>query len=163
MGLDFQVRRASAADAAGLHECMRQAYTPYLIRLKGGVLPPLEADYAKEIASYPTWVVVAQAQIVAGLTMDFGKDTASISNVAVDPSWQGRGIGRVLLDLAEREAVLHGYAALALATHVLLHENVHLYQHLGWTETGRDACRVYMSKHIGDQTKSRLPDNVKVI
>ena len=71
-----------------------------------------------------------------------------IANVAVHPNFQGNGLGRGLMDFADQEAIRQGYAEMALATHVLLSENVSLYEYLGWTETGRDESRVYMKKDI---------------
>ena len=50
---------------------------------------------------------------------------------------------------AEAEAKQRGYQELRLATHVALEDNVALYQHLGWIESGRDETRVYMTKAVG--------------
>jgi GNAT superfamily N-acetyltransferase len=41
---------------------------------------------------------------------------ATIRQLGVDPKWQGLGIGKALIDYAERWAVSHGYAELALDT-----------------------------------------------
>ena len=65
-------------------------------------------------------------------------DCMTIANVAVHPEFQGQGLGRGLLELGEAEAKRLGYSELCLATHLLLAENLSLYTHLGWSETGRD-------------------------
>ncbi|WP_322064481.1 GNAT family N-acetyltransferase [Burkholderia ubonensis] len=41
---------------------------------------------------------------------------ASVRQIAVDPAWQGRGVGAMLLSLAEQWAATRGYALLALDT-----------------------------------------------
>ncbi|KUZ68529.1 GNAT family N-acetyltransferase [Burkholderia ubonensis] len=41
---------------------------------------------------------------------------ASVRQVAVDPGWQGRGVGAMLLSFAEQWAATRGYALLALDT-----------------------------------------------
>ena len=115
----------------------------------GGVrLPPVDVDYLSEIKNYPAWVVESEGELVGGLIMVFDNDQASIANIAVDPKYQGQGAGGVLMRFAESIAREKGYSELCLATHVLLNENISLYQHLGWQETGRDETRVYMKKAI---------------
>ncbi len=71
-----------------------------------------------------------------------------IANVAVHPQFRGNGLGRGLMEFAEAEAKRKGYSELRLATHLLLTENLSLYSHLGWSETGRDESRIYMTKVI---------------
>jgi N-acetylglutamate synthase-like GNAT family acetyltransferase len=127
---------------------MDSAYRGYQERMGGLRLPPMGLDYISEINNYPTWVVETENGVVAGLTMSFENDQASIANIAVSPTAQGQGIGGELLMFAEVKAVENGFAELHLTTHILLNENVSLYQHLGWTETSRDETRVYMQKQI---------------
>ena len=63
---------------------------------------------------------------------------------------QGRGLGRGLIEFGEAQAGKQGYKELRLATHRLLTENLSLYSHLGWTETGRDSSRVFFRKILTD-------------
>jgi N-acetylglutamate synthase-like GNAT family acetyltransferase len=101
-----------------------------------------------EIKNYPTWVVEAKGNVLGGLIMSFENDQASIANIAVDPKYQRNGIGGALMKFAESKAREDNFSDLHLTTHVLLHENVSLYQHLGWEETGRDESKVFMKKKI---------------
>ena len=78
----------------------------------------------------------------------FEDDHAQLANVAVDPKFQGLGIGGGLVKFAEAKALEKNYSELRLATHVLLDENISLYLHLGWTEIDRDGTRVYMKKEL---------------
>ena len=70
----------------------------------------------------------------------------------VHPAHQGRGIGRGLLALADHEAAAQGYRELRLYTHETMTENIDMYAHLGWIETGRGEQdgyqRVFMRKPI---------------
>lgn len=127
---------------------MAAAYSAYAARLDGERLPPLDTDYAAEIRDYPVWVVERGGRIVGGLVMTLTGDEASIANIAVDPAYQGRGIGGALIRFAEARARERGHDRLDLATHALLGENLALYRHLGWREAARDGSRVFMRKWL---------------
>ena len=144
----WHIRKAIPKDSGGLQDCMESAYAAYQERMGGERLPPMDADYLSEIKSYPTWVAESDGRILGGLIMVFENDQARIANIAVDPAFQGQGIGGALMKLAEARVRAISVSELLLATHVLLTENIALYQHLGWEETGRDETRVYMKKNI---------------
>jgi len=149
MNESLDIRAATVDDAIALKQCMISAYSTYAGRMGDSTLPPTELDYVEEIASFPTWVATLDGEIVAGLTMMFAKDHASIANIAVSPNAQGHGLGRKLMTFAESQAQENGLTELRLATHVLLTENVSLYSHLGWSEYDRDTTRIYMKKVVG--------------
>jgi ribosomal protein S18 acetylase RimI-like enzyme len=146
MDLNWQIREAVPEDAIELKKCMASAYITYQVRLGGVRLPPIDADYLSEIKNYPTWIVETPSGVVGGLIMMFENNQASIANIAIDPAYQGRGIGGALMKFAESRAIEKGYSELQLATHVLLNENISLYLYLGWEESGRDETRVLMKK-----------------
>ena len=131
-----------------LRACMQSAYAEYQQRVGRVRLPPMNADYLSEINNYPTWVVESQGNIIGGLIMSFENDRASIANIAVDPKNQGRGIGARLMAYAESKARGKNFSELQLTTHVLLSENISLYRHLGWNESGRNETKVFMKKAI---------------
>ena len=57
--------------------------------------------------------------------------------MAVLSGEQGKGYGRRLIAFAEQEAARRGLAELQLGTNVRMVENIALYAHLGFVETGR--------------------------
>jgi len=146
MNNHFAIRSALPDDADGLKDCMYSAYAIYESRMEGKRLPPLDIDFKTEIELYPTWVIDQQDCIVGGLTMMFEDSNASIANIAVHADFQGLGLGTKLMDFAETRAREKQYQKLQLATHVLLTENLSLYQHLGWQVYERDDVRVYLQK-----------------
>jgi ribosomal protein S18 acetylase RimI-like enzyme len=148
MDISWQIRKAIVEDSDVLKSCMKSAYSSYQDRMGGIRLPPMDVDYASEIEHYPAWVVESAGDILGGLIMTFENGEASIANIAVDPGYQGNGIGGALMSFAESKAREHGFPELHLATHVLLDENLSLYRHLGWKETGRDETRVFMMKNL---------------
>ena len=144
----WHIREATAEDAGALKKCMESAYTAYQDRMDGMRLPPMDVDYLFEIKNYPSWVVESEETIRGGLIMSFENDQASIANIAVDPEYQGQGIGGALMKFAESKARENNFSELHLTTHVLLHENVSLYRHLDWEETSRNETKVFMKKEI---------------
>ena len=148
MELTRHIREATPEDSESLKNCMESAYATYQARMGGIRLPPMDVDYSFEIKNYPTWVVESEGSILGGLVMVFESDHASLANIAVNPKFQGQGIGGELIRFAESKARENNYSELRLTTHVLLEENIRLYRHLGWEETGRDETRVFMKKEI---------------
>jgi ribosomal protein S18 acetylase RimI-like enzyme len=110
------------------------------------------ADYAEVIAHHQVWVAEAEQQIIGGLVLIPEEDTLLLDNIAVHPNYQGRGIGRALLELADAEALCQGYDELRLYTHETMTENIALYTRNGWVETHRGHqagyARVFMRKRL---------------
>lgn len=146
--IKWNIRKGTIDDAKSLKSCMIIAYSKYLNRLNGKTLPPMDIDYEEEIASFPVWVAEFDKEIVGGLILMFEDKYTTIANVAVHPDFQGKGLGRGLMNFAECEAKCRGYSEIRLATHVLLTENISFYLNLGWIEIGRDDTRVYMKKDV---------------
>lgn len=148
----WRIRPANVVDAAGLHACMEAAYLAYQERLGGRRLPPMDVDYALEIRDNPTWIALSGTDdVIGGIIMTFEGDTATIANVAVHPDYQGNGIGGGLMHHAEQIALERDCSRIHLATHVLLTENVSLYQYLGYRVIDQDDTRVTMRKGLLSQ------------
>jgi ribosomal protein S18 acetylase RimI-like enzyme len=75
-----------------------------------------------------------------------------IENVAVDPDYQGRGLGQKLMRFAEHQAVEVGLGEVWLYTNELMTENIAFYGWLGYKEverrSGENYRRVYMRKQV---------------
>jgi len=145
---NWTIRKAEDSDAQALDDCMHAAYQTYASRLNGKTLPPMHVDYIEEIRSYPVWVAESNGTVAGGLILMPEDNYMTIANIGVNPDYQGKGLGRGLMEYAEGEALKQGYSELRLATHIALIENLSLYTHLGWSEIDRDESRVYMRKVI---------------
>ncbi|WP_163937293.1 GNAT family N-acetyltransferase [Paraferrimonas sp. SM1919] len=143
----MKIRQAVASDAKALTECMVQAYSPYLDRLDKDALPPLHVDYLEEIKHYPVWVAELKGELVGGIILVL-EEQASIANIAVSPNSQGKGVGKVLIKHGIAQAQQAGFDELHLATHQALAENLSLYKHLGWQESGRQNSKVFMVRAL---------------
>jgi len=131
-----RIRGARADDAARIGEIARAAYEKYVPRI-GREPAPMTADFAAEIAAGRVVVIEADGT-VAGYVIAWPEaDAYFIDNIAVDPAWQGRGLGRRLMEHGEREARRHALDAIRLYTNAAMTENLSLYARLGFVETRR--------------------------
>jgi GNAT superfamily N-acetyltransferase len=149
---DVKLRRAVLADAEAVAGCVQRAYTRYAGRLPRPPKPVL-ADYTRVVREEQTWLLEAADGACLGvLVLVPSADHLLIENVAVDPTWQGRGLGRRLLEFAEAEAARQRFRELRLYTNALMIENRGLYARGGFVEyeqrvvDGRDT--VFMRKAI---------------
>jgi GNAT superfamily N-acetyltransferase len=143
-------RLAAPADLSQVENVVRAAYSGYIPRI-GREPGPMLDDYASLIDGGQVHVL-EDGEIVGVLVLVPEPDTMLLDNVAIAPSAQGRGYGRVLLDFAEQEARRQGYGAIRLYTNALMAENLTLYPRLGYVETHRGQekgfSRVYMTKRL---------------
>jgi ribosomal protein S18 acetylase RimI-like enzyme len=132
---------------------VQHAYGHYVERI--GMRPvPMEADYDAIVRDTRAWVAEIDGEIAGLLVLEAHEDHLLIENVAVEPAWQGQGVGRALLAFAERRTAELGLGELRLYTHVKMTENQALYTRLGYREVGRRSERgraaVFMSKKLGE-------------
>ena len=150
--LDIELRPATSADAAGVAACVCEAYVHYIERIGRQPGPMLE-DYAKVIAGASVHVAVQAGRVVGVVVLMETADGFYLDNVAVRPSVKGAGVGRALLEFAERQAKHRGYASICLATHELMAENRDLYKRIGYAEYDHRVVngfpRVFLRKVLG--------------
>ena len=140
----WKIRPAATQDAVPLATCINAAYADYRERIKD--LPPVSVGIDHDIKSNLVWVAELDRSIVGGLILVLKDEYAMLANLAVDPDCKGMGIGRGLIGKAETECRRLKKRELRLSTHVAMPENVSLYEHLGWQETGRSGNKVHMTK-----------------
>jgi ribosomal protein S18 acetylase RimI-like enzyme len=146
-----QLRAATLADVPRLTEMAKAAYGHYVDRL-GRPPRPMTDDYADVVGSQPVTVAEHDGKIVGLIVLGVNEEGFLVDNVAVDPSHQGSGVGRALLEHAEDAARQAGFDSIYLYTHELMTENQALYSRIGYVEYDRrvdgDACLVYMRKEL---------------
>jgi GNAT superfamily N-acetyltransferase len=127
------LRRARSADAAAITACVWQAYLHYIERI-GREPAPMLADYAETIERHEVHVAFCGDEVVGVVVLARTAEGFCLDNVAVHPSSQGKGIGRLLLKLAESEAARQGFDSIYLYTNELMTENRTLYGSMGYVE-----------------------------
>ncbi|MBN9549014.1 MAG: GNAT family N-acetyltransferase [Alphaproteobacteria bacterium] len=144
-------RPAAPADAAAVKAIVRAAYAKW-VPVIGREPLPMRADYDKALEEHHFDLAIEDGRIVGLIETMAHDDHIWIENVAVAPEAQGRGIGRRLLDRAERKAVETGCRELRLLTNGAFEANVRLYRRHGYAidreEPFMNGTTVYMSKRL---------------
>jgi ribosomal protein S18 acetylase RimI-like enzyme len=149
--MEYDLRLAVRSDLDAVEEIVRAAYTPYVSRI-GREPGPMIDDYDALIAQRRVHVIACDDVVQGILVLIPEPDAMLIDNVAVAPAAQGRGIGRKLLEFAERAAIARGYRHIRLYTNEAMTENIALYARIGYAETHRaeekGLRRVHMAKQL---------------
>lgn len=158
---ELSARRATTADLPGIQQLMVDAYTKYIARI-GRPPAPMTADYATVPDSSRIWVLRRRGAIIGALVTEHRGDHLLLETVAVAPSAQGHGYGRLLLYRAERDATELGLTEVRLYTNEAMTENLTFYPRHGYRETGRAVQdgfrRVYFSKTVRNDDVGDLLD-----
>jgi GNAT superfamily N-acetyltransferase len=127
------IRSAAAGDAVTAAEVVKNAFSPYIVRM-GRPPAPMLLDFPAIIAAGQVWVAELDQQLAGVLVQYETEQGFYIDTVAVIPALQGRGVGRALLEFAEGEALRRGFGSLYLCTNVKMTENQVLYPKIGYVE-----------------------------
>ena len=145
--------QASEGDAAAIRKLTREAYARW-VPLIGREPKPMTADYAAAVRNHRFDLLYVDGALAALIETIRGPDHLLIENVAVSPSFQGKGYGRMLMAHAETLAASSGFGEVRLYTNKLFAENVQLYLGLGYRvdreEEVKGGTAVHMSKKLED-------------
>jgi ribosomal protein S18 acetylase RimI-like enzyme len=144
-------RPATPDDLPAVKSIVEAAYGHYVARI-GRKPGPMLDDYQALIDSGQVHVVELDGLVRGILVLIPEEGAMLLDNIAVSPDAQGLGLGRVLLDFAERAASGAGYRTITLYTNEAMTENLGLYSRIGYVETHRaeekGLRRVYMAKAL---------------
>jgi ribosomal protein S18 acetylase RimI-like enzyme len=152
MQQQITIHQASPGDAETIGRITDAAYAKY-VPLMGRKPQPMTADYHQVLAEHPVWLLSVDEQPAGVLVLMHEPDTLLIYSVAIDPAYQGRGLGRRLLEWAEQQAQQAGYAHIRLFTNALMESNIALYTRLGYVETGREPFLGLTTVHMRKQVQ----------
>jgi N-acetylglutamate synthase-like GNAT family acetyltransferase len=145
------VRPAVGADVPRIAELVVEAYAPYVARI-GRRPAPMDADYGALVDHGAVRVAEDDGEIVGVLVTEEHGDHLLLENVAVSPRRQGRGVGALLIETAERLAAAAGMAEIRLYTNAAMTENLKYYPRRGFVETHRGEqsgfARVFYTKQV---------------
>ncbi|HEY7094312.1 MAG TPA: GNAT family N-acetyltransferase [Ktedonobacterales bacterium] len=133
---EMTIRPATQGDTAQIVRLVYAAYVKYLDRMEKPPAPML-ADYTELIAHSDVYVLASRTEIAGVLVIEARDQTLLIENVAVDPAFQGQGLGQRLMVFAERYARERELREVRLYTNEVMAENLAFYQRLGFEEVER--------------------------
>ena len=147
----IELRQAVAADAAAIRDLTRSAYAKW-VPLIGREPKPMTADYDDAVAKHRFDLLYVEGALAALIETIREADHLLVENVAVSPSFQGRGLGRRLMAHAEELAASSGFGEIRLYTNQRFAENVELYRRLGYRVDREEVLPVgtvvHMSKRL---------------
>jgi ribosomal protein S18 acetylase RimI-like enzyme len=136
------IRRATAADAEGILDCLRLAFAPYRERYTPAgyadtVLEP--ATIQKRLAAMTVLVAASDSGEIVGAIgcQAVGGGEGHLRGMAVHPAWQGTGAAQLLLDAALAELRSRGCSRVTLDTTEPLQRATRFYQRNGFRPSGK--------------------------
>lgn len=149
---EVRVRRARDADVAAVATVVSDAFAPFVART--GIVPePVRTDWPTVVSAAGARVAVSGERVVGVLVVWPHPDHLLLELVAVAPDVRGSGVGRILMDHAEREARDLELPAIRLYTNAAMTDAVAYHGRRGYAETGRRTehgySRVFFEKRVG--------------
>jgi ribosomal protein S18 acetylase RimI-like enzyme len=142
-----ELRQAMATDAAAIRELTRAAYAKW-VPLIGREPKPMTANYEEALAKHRFDLAYVDGSLAALIETIREADHLLVENVAVSPSFQGRGLGRRLMAHAEQLAAASGFREIRLYTNQRFVENIELYRRLGYRVDREEVLPVGTVTHM---------------
>ncbi|MBI5277419.1 MAG: GNAT family N-acetyltransferase [Burkholderiales bacterium] len=144
-------RRATLDDVPSITACVCEAYVHYIERI--GMRPgPMLEDFAETVEQSQVHVACDSHGVAGVIVLQVTPEGFYVDDVAVRPRVKGTGVGKLLLQLAEAQALQQGYSSVYLATHELMTENQALYEKIGYSPYDHRVVngypRVFMRKQL---------------
>jgi diamine N-acetyltransferase len=151
--MDITVRRAAAGDYAALSELfdeidgLHRARLPHVFREPGAAARQEHFAALMLDESTPLWVAEAGGELV-GFVQAIVRDApdmpvlvprryAIVDSIAVKAGYQGRGIGRLLMDTAQEWAAANGATSVELNVYEFNETAIAFYERLGYRSLSR--------------------------
>ncbi len=146
-----QLRRATERDVDGIHRLITAAFEGYVEAI-GRAPAPMTADYAALLQTSRIWIIADGSDIIGVLVTQAQPDHLLLDVIAVAPTAQRGGHGRVLLERADQDARELGRSEIRLCTNAAMTDNLEFYPRRGFHETARSLQdgfhRVFFAKSL---------------
>ena len=110
------------------------------------------ADFAASIENHHLYIIEDNSVICGFVVFYACVNYIHLENVALDPRFQGRGLGMQMIKFVEQRARAEGYDRVELYTNAKMTENLGLYPRLGYLQFDRRLedgfDRVYFRKTL---------------
>lgn len=147
----LEIRLANQGDLNRIEEIVTMSYAKY-VPIMGQKPAPMTADYGQIIEAGQIFVGIIENELVAMVVLKDFADYVLIGSLAVAPGFQGRGLGKAMLNFAEQYARNRAKSQTRLYTNVLMEANIVIYQKVGYHIYDRrdedGFSRVYFLKNL---------------
>lgn len=148
---DPAFRQANFQDMHHVWRIVYHAYREY-IPLLGRTPPTFHEDFDGHVALGNLWLFSDRDEVVGMVVLTPMLDHVLIQALCVDPSLQGRGLGRQLLAFSEHLTKRLGFREMKLYTNSLMVRNIRIYRRWGFRKTHTEdygwGKRVHMRKNL---------------
>lgn len=139
-------------DAAAVRALTRAAYAKW-VPVVGREPLPMTADFDRAVSAHVIDLLEEDGDLLALIEMRPERDHLHMVNIAVRPDQQGKGLGRRLLQHAERLARTLGLDEIQLYTNAAMAPNLDFYGRRGYQEFRRGTvvpgtASVFMRKRL---------------
>jgi GNAT superfamily N-acetyltransferase len=134
-----RIRRAKQRDAAAIESLLRESFREYKPAYTSEAFEtttPGKNEIENRMKQWTVWVALHANVVVGTVSACPEGATLHIRSMAVQPSMQGQGIGKLLLARVEGFARDNGYRRLILNTTPFLIPAIRLYEDSGFRFTG---------------------------
>ncbi len=147
-------RKAVTEDLENIRSCVKAAFSPY-IPILGKEPGPMKEDYELAILRDEIWLSYEKDKLEGFIYLIREPDHLTYEVLAVNPEFQGRGIGKKLLRFGEDKCGEYGYRDICLLTNEAFEVPKRMYPRYGYLEYKRGVedgyRRIYYRKTIDRQ------------
>ena len=140
-------RLATKDDAEAVAALTDRAYKTYVSQL-GFEPKPMITNHLGWIEDGHVWVLEEDLSLIGSIVLLQDGQEIQIYSVAVEPDRQSRGLGRLLMKVAEDQARRLGLSNVMLYTKEKMTENIRFYEKLGYERYGRQQHENHLNSWI---------------
>jgi ribosomal protein S18 acetylase RimI-like enzyme len=136
----FRIRKALAADGAGIVNCLRAAFEEYRRQYTPGAFADTVLDHStveERLSQMSVLVAVSGETVIGTIGCVVTGIEGHLRGMAVAPERQGSGVAAALLQAAEQELSNNGCRYVTLDTTEPLTRAIRFYERHGFVRSGR--------------------------
>lgn len=156
--MTIKLRQATISDAPSIRDLTRKAYAKW-IPLIGREPMPMTADYDVAIRQHRFDLLMSNDSLAALIETVEESERLLIENLAVAPSYQRQGLGRILLVHAERLARELGKPRVRLYTNQRFAENIRYYERNGYRVDREEDYGAGIAVHMSRPVETKVSSN----
>ena len=145
------IRHAKLSDLHQVRYLAQTSFAPYAVGM-GQQAAPMSADFRDLAEEGRLYVYMVENAVRGFITFHIDGPDVHVEAMAVSAKFRRQGIGRSMLDYADKEGLKAGCRRVILYTNVLMFENIAYYLGKGFQETDRREeegfDRVYFERYL---------------